>query len=860
MTEQPAKLEPVLRTYDVDALDAERAIVGKSSGGYSYAMRADGESTPPADLLKSFEGWEATPAVDAPGLDDKSITGDLFLSYAMAVGPAATFRSFGGDYYGGMVTLNLAGRPTMSSPYAQHPMVYACVTKIADTIAARRIRLERQVIEDGQPKWVCVSQYGDAGTTRGGNGKRTGSATLRSTPKENALINLLNRPNPLQSGVAFRTKIVQSLLLDGECLVLFMNEHSKPMSQSTAMGSDIEVPKYLWPVRGEHMTPMCEAGAGALPKHYNINSGESWPAGAAAFLFKVSPDSSTRGMGPLSPVRRKLEQDYTVDRYMDALLKNGGQPGGFLHVKETIDRPKKMAIAQSWQEQHGGASNAGKVVVVDGGAEFKSTGLRPKDMEFGELIDRNSQWEMMVLGATKPVLGITDDVNRANAHEAMRVWYEVTIMPEAKKLCDMLNHSLVSIIKGLGTGAQPAAIGHRLAFDFSDVPFLKDDSNSAIDRAVKIAEAFGVTPRAAMELAGIEDTNRDIEGLDERWIATRVRPYDVAVDPAIYAPKGGGMAPEPAKAFEPITKAADGEPSADGIAEAAAKHERRAMEVWDKQDSFLAKREKPTAKATEAVLKSYVLAVRARVREIANGKRSAKTVAEQRVQDRQAKRGQAPETVLKYVASDAEIQRALALNIAEWKAAMTSGVLPELKKTIIDAAQALNLEVAGGETILALTDPAVVEFLAAKDLTLVEGATSTLAKDVQRKLVKILAGAEDATSLADAVREVLETLEADLKTMAGQMGARAEMIARTETASATSFGRTEQMGIDGVEQHEWISSRDGAVRDHHADLDQKVVKVGSVFAYGLAYPGDGSHGADPGDIVNCRCATMPVID
>ena len=79
---------------------------------------------------------------------------------------------------------------------------------------------------------------------------------------------------------------------------------------------------------------------------------------------------------------------------------------------------------------------------------------------------------------------------------------------------------------------------------------------------------------------------------------------------------------------------------------------------------------------------------------------------------------------------------------------------------------------------------------------------------------------------------------------------------KTEVNSAVSFGRQQQMIEDEVEKHEWVSSRDGAVRDSHANLDGKVVTVGKEFGYGLEYPGDPSAGVE--QIVNCRCTTLPL--
>ena len=149
--------------------------------------------------------------------------------------------------------------------------------------------------------------------------------------------------------------------------------------------------------------------------------------------------------------------------------------------------------------------------------------------------------------------------------------------------------------------------------------------------------------------------------------------------------------------------------------------------------------------------------------------------------------------------------------------------------------------------------------MASKEVLLAEGSMTNLAKSVQSKIVKVLAGAEEATSVGSAIAEVLEELVGEMDIMINSVGARAERIAVTEVGSATSRGRTLQMVKDGIEKHEWGTQGDGTVRDSHASLRGMVREVGKEFGYGLHEPHDGAHGAGPEQIVNCHCFTMPVL-
>lgn len=89
---------------------------------------------------------------------------------------------------------------------------------------------------------------------------------------------------------------------------------------------------------------------------------------------------------------------------------------------------------------------------------------------------------------------------------------------------------------------------------------------------------------------------------------------------------------------------------------------------------------------------------------------------------------------------------------------------------------------------------------------------------------------------------------------------RATTIARTEVISAfngSAAAFAAVLGPDVVSAQEWVATRDGRTRLHHAEADGQVAIIGSPFSVGgaeLAYPGDPSGPA--GEVVNCRCTLL----
>jgi len=86
---------------------------------------------------------------------------------------------------------------------------------------------------------------------------------------------------------------------------------------------------------------------------------------------------------------------------------------------------------------------------------------------------------------------------------------------------------------------------------------------------------------------------------------------------------------------------------------------------------------------------------------------------------------------------------------------------------------------------------------------------------------------------------------------------RAELIARTETASTVNFGNIETMAAGGVKKHTWLTAIDGRERPSHAAINGETVKIGEPFPNGLLYPGD--PGGDASEVCNCRCTTYAEI-
>ena len=102
---------------------------------------------------------------------------------------------------------------------------------------------------------------------------------------------------------------------------------------------------------------------------------------------------------------------------------------------------------------------------------------------------------------------------------------------------------------------------------------------------------------------------------------------------------------------------------------------------------------------------------------------------------------------------------------------------------------------------------------------------------------------------------------------------RAELIARDQTMRASNAGGAALYEQWGVQRKEWLATMDSRTRASHLAMQERYgpgtggVPMNAPFQgngeYGpwaVMYPGDDSMGAPLGEIISCRCTSLPVVD
>lgn len=743
-------------------------------------------------------------------------------------GPAQS-KSLGGTDSGvSSWLLSLGGDRKVTRPFLQNPWVYASVTANARALASLPV-----VITEGKEKTPIDNE-------------------------DHPLVALFDAPNPLQSQAKFFKQLVNYHLLWGETYLILMKEDKIPAAdgkparteyrpvralEGEGMMAKVETPDEVWPVAGHLVQEVVDKEHGPLPWKYKVSTGTGtveYLAEAVVQLADANPHSLLRGVGPMTAVIRDAAKAYQIDRYDDALLANGGVPGGVLSVEGSLPDPELRAIRKAWRETHEKPDSHHKTAILPNGTKYTPHGFSPSEMDFTAFREWIRQTIMAAFGVTKPILGITDDVNRSNAQEAYRVFWEVQIIPMVRFFEDEFNYKFIRRIKEFA--------GKKLRFTLSldDAEALREDLDAKVDRTLKLYKDGHRTFNEAAGLAGWDLGEQPVTGGDERWIPSQLLPVELALE----GPPEPPPAPDPGDDPEEDDEQEDSDTTEDEPDEDEDKSITAATEArdgllgqyWRAHDEYLRGHEAHFQKAVFGEFRSFLRHTSTRLDELARGAGARAGVG----------------TTQKYVVTETELERLLALNLEAWTESMYSTTAPLMVDVIESAAQRLSFEVGGSVSLLAGTDPMVLDFLRHKKLRIAEGWTSTLAADLQRKMVAVLAQAPaNLPSLAHAIADVLDELKGEIEIMHGQAGKRAMMIARTETTSASSFARAAQMVAEGVKEHTWLSSRDAQVRSTHNELNGLTRAVGQSFGYSLRFPGDPQGAA--ANVIHCRCTTIPEL-
>ena len=299
---------------------------------------------------------------------------------------------------------------------------------------------------------------------------------------------LWNKPNPFYSQTDFIETIQQHIDLVGEAFWI--------VARSTlGFGPPLE----LWPIRPDRMAPVPDPTEFLKGYVYYSPDGEKVPLGVddVVQLKMPNPLDPYRGLGPVQSILADLDSERYSAAWNRNFFLNGAEPGGIIEVDRRLDDAEFDELSKRWKEQHQGVVNAHRVAILEQG-KWVDRRMSQKDMQFIQLRKTSQDTIIQAFGFPRPLLGITESVNRANAEAAELMYARWLLVPRLERIKDALNTRLLPLF---GTSTR------GMEFDFcSPVPADRDQDTAEMkaktDGAKALVEA-GYDPEDVLEAVGL---------------------------------------------------------------------------------------------------------------------------------------------------------------------------------------------------------------------------------------------------------------------------------------------------------------------------------------------------------------------
>ena len=333
--------------------------------------------------------------------------------------------------------------------------------------------------------------------------------------EEHPIIDLLNRPNPLQSYSEFFSSLYGYLLLSGNAYIL-------------KVGSDMGTPQELHQLRPDRIE--IKGGSSAIPEKYKYTINGKVKAeylvdqengfSELKHIKLWNPLDDYYGCSPLSAAAVEVDQFNMSNKHNVNLLNNGARPSGAVIFKPKDEAGFDVNLTETQRQQlltdlnnrFQGTNNAGRPLLLEGDFDWREMGLSPKDLDFARLKHMSATDIAMCFGVPSQLVGVPDAQTYANVAEARLALYEETIIPHLRKIASDLNEWLIPMF----------GENLRLEFDIDSIPALSERRKKIYENVTSAVREGIMTRNEARKIVGLEP----VDGADGLYISATLFPLN----------------------------------------------------------------------------------------------------------------------------------------------------------------------------------------------------------------------------------------------------------------------------------------------------------------------------------------------
>jgi len=316
--------------------------------------------------------------------------------------------------------------------------------------------------------------------------RRYEAEETRTEVTRHAALDLWNQPNPWETRQSFVEGTQQHLDLVGEGWWI------------VARNPLVDLPLELWCVRPDRMAPVPHPTRFLTGYVYTGPDGEQVPLqlNEVIHIKLPNPLDPYRGLGPVQAILTDLDAARYSAEWNRNFFLNSAEPGGIIEVPEKLSDDEFKEMTARWREQHQGVAAAHRVAVLEK-ATWKDRSISQRDMQFVELRKVAREVIREAFGIHGHMLGLSEDVNKANAEAGATSFGKWLIRPRLGRIKGAVNTRLLPMF---GQTTQGLELDH----DDPEPPDRESDDRERISKATafKTLVDAGVDPKDAAMLCG----------------------------------------------------------------------------------------------------------------------------------------------------------------------------------------------------------------------------------------------------------------------------------------------------------------------------------------------------------------------
>jgi HK97 family phage portal protein len=721
------------------------------------------------------------------------------LFIASKYGNITAIEKGGGDQYNTNFFKSLRlqmGATEVTEPYKQHVWTFACIKSLANAISS----VPFVVVRETKQKSIA-SFYDLQLELRSLASEKRHKVTMKEISKrgfeiikDGELFNTFQNINPVMSKSQLWEATIILYSLYGTCYWVLDNGEGEPIKSVT------DWPSHVWPFspKGWEARVTDDGVLEGWKRKYSFKNRDiekNYDMFQVLKFYQYNPYDVLQGLGTYDVVKTAAEQDYKAMKYNEALLDNGGEPGGIIKVPGSLKKEQRDQLLAAWEDRHKGPSKAGRTALLMSGAEFDRNPMTPQDMEYQAGRKWNRDETFAAYRVPKQLASVYDDINFATAKIQLRQFWDQTAIPLMVYIEDQINSKLMS--------KATIAKGHYCMFDLSAVTALREDLETK-SKTAQALSTVGIPTADIIDLLDINVKKRSWQAV--WWVPMGMVPAG-EVPAEETPPEGAAQEPEQTETTQKLTHAIS--------------KLQREIEKEKHWNIWVTRVLNPVEKPFQSRMKTFWYDLRKeQLKRWFDGTKSVRSIP-----------------------NEAELN-AILFNNKEW-----GEKIKKVAKPFLLNSAKLSLELVSDELgldLIPIADPRIASILMAKE-NKVTKITQLFWESLRGSIKEGIDANESVGDIASRIKDLFNNAASPSRTMT---------IARTETAQTASEVRHAAFKIDGVKKHEWSTSQDEKVRSDHVRLgDTGSVSVEHNYMSDLGkggtlmFPSDMRGPAD--QVINC---------